>query len=152
MNRFTETGNINRTIFTLENREGDSWRLLEADAVRYRIYDPLSVRPDPSRPTHYVRTPLAGNIIPKSRMINPTYTHYVKFLPKPNNDPTDPRREPLSNCVAVAMPPVVIARQPGAWLAYPYLFEREPGLLWIFTGQGKLQLSVREKDLVWWRR
>jgi len=48
--------------------------------------------------------------------------------------------------------PVVIARQLGAWLAYPYLFERGPGLLWIFTGQGKLQLSVREKDLVWWRR
>ena len=102
--RFTETGNINRTIPTLENREGDFSRLLAVDAVRYQIYDPLSVRPDPSRPTHYVRTPLAGNIIPKSRMINPTYNHYVKFLPKPNNDPTDPRMEPLNNYVAVAMP------------------------------------------------
>lgn len=48
--------------------------------------------------------------------------------------------------------PVIIAREKGTWLAYPYLFEREPGLLWIFTGQGKVQVSVRESDLVWWKR
>ena len=28
---------------------------------------------------------------------------------------------------------VVIARQPGGQLAYPYVHEREPGLLWVFT-------------------
>ena len=30
-------------------------------------------------------------------------------------------------------PGVVIARQKGGQLAYPYLFERRPGELWIFT-------------------
>ncbi|MCP4641877.1 MAG: exo-alpha-sialidase [bacterium] len=29
--------------------------------------------------------------------------------------------------------PVVIAREPGGQVAYPYLHEREPGVLWIFT-------------------
>ena len=29
--------------------------------------------------------------------------------------------------------PLVIARQPGGQLAYPYLHERSPGILWVFT-------------------
>jgi hypothetical protein len=100
----TETGSINRTIPTLVNRDGDFSQLLRADAVRYQIYDPLSVRPDPARPTHYIRTPFTGNLLPRSRMVNPTYAPYVKFLPKPNADPTDPRLEPTNNYVASAMP------------------------------------------------
>jgi hypothetical protein len=102
--RLTETGGINHTIPTMANREGDFSQLLRADAVRYQIYDPLSVRPDPSRPTHFIRTPITGNIIPKSRMVNPAYDAYLKFLPKPNNDPSDPRVEPVNNYVATAQP------------------------------------------------
>ena len=30
-------------------------------------------------------------------MINPMYQHYIKFLPTPNNNPTDPRQEPTNN-------------------------------------------------------
>ncbi len=44
--------------------------------------------------------------------------------------------------------PVVIARQPGASLAYPYIYEREPGLLWLTTMQGGIRLKVRETDLL----
>lgn len=44
--------------------------------------------------------------------------------------------------------PVVLARQKDTWLAYPYVFERMPGLLWITTGQGNLRLSVREANLL----
>ena len=44
--------------------------------------------------------------------------------------------------------PNVIAREKGASLAYPYLIEPEPGLLWIFSRQGGLQLSVGESDLL----
>ena len=44
--------------------------------------------------------------------------------------------------------PIVIAREKDTWISYPYVFEREPGLLWIFTGQGDLLVSVREGDLV----
>jgi hypothetical protein len=44
--------------------------------------------------------------------------------------------------------PVVLAREKNAWLAYPYVFERVPGLLWITTGQGNLRLSAREADVL----
>jgi hypothetical protein len=44
--------------------------------------------------------------------------------------------------------PVVIAREKGGQVAYPYLFERRPGQLWVFTrytwnNQGKAAPSVR---------
>jgi hypothetical protein len=42
--------------------------------------------------------------------------------------------------------PIVIARQPGAFLAYPYLLERRPGLLWITTMQGGLRIQLKEAD------
>lgn len=44
--------------------------------------------------------------------------------------------------------PVVIARKKGAWLSYSYIFEPEPGILWLTTGQGDLRLRAREKDLI----
>ncbi|MBI3472937.1 MAG: carboxypeptidase regulatory-like domain-containing protein [Candidatus Solibacter usitatus] len=99
-----DANSINRTIPTLANRQGDFSQLLSVDAVRYQIYDPLTVRPDPDRATHYIRTPFAGNVIPRSRFINPMYDAYVKLLPKPNNDPTNPRQEPRNNYLATATP------------------------------------------------
>jgi sialidase-1 len=42
--------------------------------------------------------------------------------------------------------PVVIARQKGASLAYPHIFERAPGELWITTMQGAIRVSLREED------
>lgn len=53
--------------------------------------------------------------------------------------------------------PVVLAREPGGQLAYPYLLEREPGILWVITRYtwypgGKaappLMVSVKEADFV----
>ncbi len=78
------------TIPTDAHLRGDFSDLLAIDPVRYQIYDPLSVRPDPARPGFFIRDPFPGNIIPQSRVINPMYQHYIKFLPKPNNNPTDP--------------------------------------------------------------
>ncbi len=53
--------------------------------------------------------------------------------------------------------PIVIAREPGGQLAYPYMMERDPGVLWIFTRytwlpKGKaapfLAVSVKEAELL----
>lgn len=44
--------------------------------------------------------------------------------------------------------PVVIARKPGASLAYPYVFEVTPGILWVTTMQGGVRLKLREADLL----
>jgi len=95
---------INNTLPTMANRQGDFSQLLKVDPVRYQIYDPLSVRPDPARPTHYIRDPIQGNILSPSRIINPVYSCYSKLLPKPNNDPVNPTLEPLNNYVTTAEP------------------------------------------------
>lgn len=44
--------------------------------------------------------------------------------------------------------PVVLARQPGKWLSYPYLFEPTPGRLWLTTMQGGLRVELSESDFV----
>jgi lysophospholipase L1-like esterase len=44
--------------------------------------------------------------------------------------------------------PDVIARKPRTSLAYPYIFEPEPGVIWLTTMQGGLRLKFREADLV----
>jgi hypothetical protein len=47
--------------------------------------------------------------------------------------------------------PVVIARESGGSLSYPYLYERRPGLLWVFTHFGSkppLRISLREGGFV----
>jgi sialidase-1 len=44
--------------------------------------------------------------------------------------------------------PVVLARQPGKWLSYPYLFEPQPGKLWLTTMQGGLRVEFSEADFV----
>lgn len=43
--------------------------------------------------------------------------------------------------------PVVIAKKPGLWMAYPYLFEPTPGTLWVFASGG-LSASFEESDFV----
>ncbi|HQH66987.1 MAG TPA: sialidase family protein [Candidatus Hydrogenedentes bacterium] len=44
--------------------------------------------------------------------------------------------------------PVVVARQPGASLAYPYVYERTPGVLWLTTMQGGIRVALNEADLL----
>jgi sialidase-1 len=45
--------------------------------------------------------------------------------------------------------PVVIARQPGGGLSYPYVFERRPGELWMITRfPTKTCFSLKEADFV----
>lgn len=44
--------------------------------------------------------------------------------------------------------PAVIARQPGKWLSYPYLFEAAPGVVWLTTMQGMVRVSFLESDFI----
>jgi hypothetical protein len=95
---------INYTVPTAAMRAGDYAPLLQIDAVRYTVYDPLTVRVDPARAGHWVRTPFAGNVVPTNRFRNPMYSFYNQRMPTPNNDPTDPRRDPVNNYLATGMP------------------------------------------------
>ncbi len=94
---------LNRTVAGLEERRGDFSRFLKVDASLYQLYDPLSVRADPSRATHYIRDPIAGNVLPAARIVNPALKFYTGILPTPNNDP-GLSREPVNNYLAVDMP------------------------------------------------
>lgn len=42
--------------------------------------------------------------------------------------------------------PVVVARQKGKWLSYPYAFEVEPGRIWLTTMQGNVRAEFQEAD------
>ena len=86
--------------------------------MRYQIYDPLSVRPDPARSGFFIRDPFPGNIIPQSRVNNPMYQHYIKFLPRPNNNPTDPRQEPTNNYLVRTYTDPIQSQIYGARLDY----------------------------------
>jgi len=44
--------------------------------------------------------------------------------------------------------PRVIAKTDKRWCSYPYLFEPQPGVLWITTMQGDLRATLREADFV----
>ncbi|HVJ07190.1 MAG TPA: carboxypeptidase-like regulatory domain-containing protein [Acidisarcina sp.] len=94
----------NRTVPTLKERDGDFSDLLQVDPVLYQLYDPLTTRPDPTRPGHVIRDPFPGNIIPKSRMINPVYNYYTRLMPNPNNAPTNTALAPTNNYLASRMP------------------------------------------------
>ncbi len=61
---------------------------VKSDGLNYQLYDPFSVIVDPNRSgTHYIRTPLPGNILPASyiNMGAPFYKNYTKYWPDPNN-------------------------------------------------------------------
>ena len=75
---------LNYTVPTPAMRNGDFSSLLAIDPVRYQIYDPLTTRPDPARPGHWVRDPFPGNIIPRDRFDNPLYDFYTQRMPLPN--------------------------------------------------------------------
>lgn len=44
--------------------------------------------------------------------------------------------------------PVVIARKPDGEVSYPYLFEPEPGMLWITAHRFGLKMRIREQDVL----
>jgi len=91
------------------DKTGDFSDLLKvtSDGLNYQLFDPFSVKVDTSRSgTHYVRTPLPGNLLPASyaNMGAPVYKNYLKYWPDPNNwyDPTIAQNagcpQPTSNC------------------------------------------------------
>ncbi len=141
---------LNYTVPTEAMRNGDFSSLLAIDPVRYRIYDPLTTRPDPARPGHWIRDPFPGNIIPRNRFHNPLYDFYTKRMPLPNT-PVAANRDPVNNYIASGMPNTVDYRSFNnrvdyvasdkhrffvRWLkssflegAQDFTYETEPGLM-----------------------
>jgi hypothetical protein len=76
-----------RTVPTLEQRNGDFRNTLNADGQPINIYDPLSTRPDPTRPGEYIRDPIScegvANVICPDQ-INPVARKIMEYIPLPN--------------------------------------------------------------------
>ncbi len=99
-----EPSQLNRTVPTLKAREGDFSDMLSLpNGARYVVHDPTTIRPDPARPGHFIRDPFPGNVIPKSRFVNPAYDVISQLYPKPNV-PLPPGREPVNNYLAAGTP------------------------------------------------
>ena len=82
---------------TAEERAGDFSKSFNSAGRMYTIYDPLTISPNPAfDPTksvtlsnlQYLRTPFAGNLVPKGRM-EPIATRVLQDIPLPNQ-PGDP--------------------------------------------------------------
>jgi hypothetical protein len=125
---------INYTVPTMAMRNGDFSQLLPVDPVRYQVYDPLTTRPDPARPGFFVRSPFPGNIIARSRITPSMYNFYTQRLPAPNNDPTDPRREPVNNYLASGMPNNVFYRSWNNRFDYQASDKHRFFFRWLKTG------------------
>lgn len=84
-----ESSTYPRVVPTAANKKGDFSDLLQVanNPQQFQLYDPLSVKTDPVRPGHYIRTPITGNMLPASyiNMGKKFYDNYVKYWPDPNN-------------------------------------------------------------------
>ena len=78
---------------------------------QYQIFDPLTTRPDPLRPGRVIRDPFPGNIIPRSRFMNPEGSYknpafglYRQMVPAPNQNFLSPTQQPVNNYYRAAEP------------------------------------------------
>ncbi|MEK7408710.1 MAG: TonB-dependent receptor [Acidobacteriota bacterium] len=77
------------TLPSLEQRKGDFSALLRLGA-QYQVYDPMTIAPAPAG--RFSRQPLAGNIIPASRL-DPIAQKLLTYWPEPNQTGTADGRQ-----------------------------------------------------------
>ena len=105
--------NINRagafslfSVPTAAERAGDFSQVVTQAGRLKTIYDPFSAVPDPSRPGQFLRSPFAGNMIPKNLM-DPVGVNTVAYWPTPNLPgtavPGTSLYTPLNNVAATAV-------------------------------------------------
>lgn len=71
------------TMPTLLEREGNFSETRTAAGQMIAIYDPFSTAPDPARPGRSIRTPFAGNMIPRGRF-DTVSRNLLAYFPLPN--------------------------------------------------------------------
>lgn len=95
----------------------------------------------------------SGNIL---MVYNPLYpsgkTSYPRRAGQFSQTPASWHREELvailsKDDAASWSKPVILAKCQGAWLSYPYLFEANPGEIWLTTMQSELRIKFKEAEL-----
>ncbi|NOX54250.1 MAG: exo-alpha-sialidase [Planctomycetes bacterium] len=137
------------------------WQAVSTDGGRYwRIIGPSPIDAS-SSPGQLLRLQ-SGRLVLVWNRLDPEGRRYPRSRPGPASEVACSwHREELSIAYSddgrTWSKPVVIARQPGGQLSYPYVFERRPGELWIIAGfafrkswkeRFSLRLKLNEQDLV----
>lgn len=71
------------TVPTDLERTGDFSQTFNSSGQLVTIYDPLTTRPDPTRPGRFIRDPFPGNRIPSNRF-SPVALALLNFVPRAN--------------------------------------------------------------------
>ncbi len=102
----------------------------------------------------YIHRLESGRLIMAYNQLYPEgQKEYRRFSNVHSIDPGSWHREELSVCFSdddgkTWSPPVVIAKLKDKRLSYPYILEKKTGVVWITTMQGRLALSINEKDFI----
>jgi len=121
--------------------EGRFWRKTEPSAF------------DASSSPAFMKRLASGRIVLVWNRVYPEgKTSYRRRVGKWSETPVSWCREEVSLVISDTngenwSDPVVIAKKPGIWMAYPYLFEPEPGTVWVFASGG-LKAEFKEADFV----
>jgi hypothetical protein len=152
----------------VELKDGRIWALIrtswdrfweafsEDSGLSWRVIRPSSIEAS-SSPAYITRLASGRLVLVWNRLYPEGQNTYERQSGHFSSVPASWHREELSIAFSedegqTWSAPAIIARRKHGWIAYPYVFERAPGLLWIFTGSGELKVSVRETDLVWWKK
>lgn len=138
------------------------WQAISEDGGRYwRIIQPSCIDAS-SSPGRLLRL-RSGRLVLVWNRLNPEGRIYPKWENWAGSEvPASLHREELSLSFSeddgkTWLPPVVIARQRGGQLSYPYVFERRPGEIWVIAGFAfekwweeprPLRLKLREEDFL----
>ncbi len=137
------------------------WQAISDDGKYWRTIQPSSI--DASSSPGYLLRLRSGRLVLVWNRLNPEGRLWPKTRPTPFHSelPASWHREELSISFSDDgfhwSEPVVIAKQPGGQLSYPYVFEPEPGVIWVVAGFAfrkpwedpwPLRLELREKDFI----
>ncbi|MER3417242.1 MAG: hypothetical protein C4297_13690 [Gemmataceae bacterium] len=128
-----------RLLMLMRTNLGRFWQAWSEDAGNsWRTVLPSTLSAS-SAPGHLLRL-RSGRLALAWNRADPEGRSYPRIhLPQHSQAAASWHREELSLTLSqddgrTWTKPLVIARQPGGQLSYPYLFERQPGEIWIFAG------------------
>lgn len=131
--------NDGRILMLIRTNLDRFWQAISEDGGRYwRIITPSQI--DASSSPGYLLRLQSGRLVLVWNRVKPEKGIYERpYKPQHSEVLASWFREELSIIFSeddgkTWSNPVVIARQPGGQLSYPYIFERHPGEIWIIAG------------------
>ena len=128
------------------------WDAFSDDGLNWRTIRPGAIEASSSPP--YITRLASGRLILFWNRLYPEGQHSYERRGEPYSEVAGSwHREELSVALSddegtTWTAPRIVAREEKKWLSYSYVFEPKPGLIWLFSGQGKFSAQVHEADLI----